>query len=478
MGKKRCYRFTSFTSKTSKYWYLVIAIATIWLSIACSPVSPPTPKTITQSPSATKELIIWWEQGFNLEEDEAMRTVVNNWQKQTGNQVQLSFFTNDELTAKTERAVVAGHPPDIMMNQKAENILYPRLAWQGKLESVADLIEPVKTSYNKNILQSITYYNAEENRSDYYGVPVYQTTILIYYWQKLLASIGLSSQDIPQDWDSFWQFWQQAQVELKAKQNKDIYGLGFSLSEDKIADDTHFLFEQILEAYDVALFDSNHHLNIENSQVRQKLINCLAWYARLYYEGYIPPDAVQWSNVDNNRSLLNRLVLMTPNPSLSIPATVRQDEDTYYNKLGVTGFPNKPSGKPMRYLVSIRQGVIFRDSLHKSLAKEFLSYFIQPQVTTNYLQASGNRNQPVHNNVWSDPLWQNSPDPYVVTITKVLTTKNTRLSYTVQHPAYSQVLAENIWGQALTAVTLNQMSPEVAADRAIARIKEIFAEWK
>lgn len=472
MGRKKYYGFTS------KYWYILIAIAATCLFIACSPVSQPNSRIINPSSPETKELTIWWEKGFNFEEDEAMRTLVNNWQKQTGNQVSLSFFTNDELTAKTERAVAAAHPPDIMMNQKAENILYPRLAWQGKLEKVADLIEPVETAYNDKVLQAITYYNDKEDRRDYYGVPVHQTTILIYYWQKLLASIGLSSQDIPQDWDSFWQFWQQAQIKLQAQQKKNIYGLGFSLSGNEITDDTHFLFEQILESFDVALFTSNGQLNIETPQVRQKLIDSLAWYAQLYRQGYIPPDAVQWSNVDNNRSLLNRLVLMTPNATLSIPATVRQDADTYYHKLGVTEFPNKPNGKPMCYIVSVRQAVIFADSLHKSLAKDFLSYLIQPQVTASYLKASGNRNQPVQDSLLSDAFWQNSSDPYIAVITKVLTQRNTRLSYVVKHPAYSQVLAENLWGKALTAVTLNQMSPEVVADRAIARIKEIFTQWQ
>lgn len=472
MEKKGCYHFVL------RYSYLIIAIAFAWLSIACSPVSQPTPKNINQSTSNTKELIIWWEQGFNLEEDEAIRTVIDNWQKQTGNRVKLSFFTNDELTAKTERAVAAGHPPDVMMNQKAENILLPRLAWQGKLESVADIIEPVQASYNDHIIRSVIYYNAQEKQSDYYAVPVYQTTILIYYWQKLLASIGLSYLDIPNDWNGFWQFWQEAQTKLKTQQKQNIYGLGFSLSADKIADDTHFLFEQILEAHDVALFDAEGKLQIETPPVRQKLIQCLAWYAQLYRQGYIPPDAVQWSNVDNNSSLLNRVVLMTPNATLSIPATVRQDQDTYYNKLGVSEFPDKPSGQPMRYLVSVRQAVIFQDSLHKYLAKDFLRYFIQPEVTANYLKASGNRNQPVQNTVWSDSFWQDSQDPYIAMMTKVLTTGDTRLSYVIDNPAYSQVLAENIWGQALTAVTLNRVSPEVAANQAIKKIKEIFARWK
>jgi multiple sugar transport system substrate-binding protein len=471
MGKSLRYRFKS------KYWQIILAIAITFISIACSNLVKPDPNLTNQSARETNELTIWWEQGYNLEEDEALLTIVNNWQEETGNKVKLSFFTVNELTAKAERAIRANHPPDLMMSFKGDRLLYPRLAWQGKLEDVSDLIEPIQNSYSENILKAITYHNSREGKRSYYGVPIHQTTIFIFYWQQLLTSVGLSANDIPQDWDGFWQFWQQAQNKLRTEQNKDIYGLGLTLSGNESTDDTTTLFEQVLEAYDISLFDTGGKLVIDRPEVREKIIQCLNWYAQLYRHGYIPPDAVNWTNTDNNRSLLNRLVLMTPNGTLSIPATVRQDAETYYNQLNIAEFPHKPSGKPMRYLVSIRQVVIFEDSPRTSLAKDFVRYFLQPQVAIDYLKASGGRNQPVQTSAWSAPFWQNTRDPYIATATKILTAGQTRLSYVVEHPAYSQVLAENVWGKALTKVTANQVNPEQAADEAIERIKEIFEEW-
>ena len=460
-----------------RYLSIILAIATIFIFIACSNFIQPDSSVTTESPQETSELNIWWEQGLNLDEDEAIRSIVNNWEKETGNKVKLSFFNNSELTAKAKRAVKAGHTPDMMMNPKAERILYPRLAWENKLEDVSDIIEPIEDNYPENILRAITYFNAREDKYNYYGIPIYQSTMFIYYWQKLLASVGLDSGDIPQDWEGFWQFWQQAQQKLKTIQNNDIYSLGLTLSGNESANDTHSLFEQVLEAYNIQLFNAEQILDLDNPQVRQGIIDCLNWYAQMYQEGYIPPDAVQWSSIDNNRNLLNQVVLMTPNNTLSIPTTVRQDLDTYYNQLGVLEFPHKPSGESMCYLIFVGQAVIFKNSTHKILAKDFLSYLIQPEVTINYLKATGSRNQPVHNSVWSDPFWQDTQDPYIATATKILTRGKTRLSHVVDHPAYSQVLAENIWGKALTKVTTEQINPEKAADEAIARIKEIFEEW-
>lgn len=457
---------------------IALATTTTLILIACSNISQSDTSIAQKSVTKTSELTIWWEQGYNLAEDEMIRQIVKDWRLQSNSQVKLMLFTNDELTAKTERADKADRLPDLMMSNKGDYMLYSRLAWQNKLEDVSDLIEPVENSYSSKILRAITYSNQSLGRHSYYGVPLYQSVILIFYWQKLLASADLSFDGIPQDWNGFWEFWQQAQTKIRAKLDSDIYSLGLSLAGDRRADDTHYLFEQILEAYNVSLLSDRQELQVDLPKVRQGIIDCLGWYAKLYQEGYIPPDAVEWSNSDNNLSLLNGEVIMTPNATLSIPATIQNDPDTYNNELGIVQFPRKPDGQQMRYLLSIKQAVIFKDSLHKSAAKDFLRYVIQPQVMTKYLKATNSRNQPVQDSVWSNSYWQNTKDPYVATATQILTSEQTRLSYVVEHPAYSQVLAENVWGQALTKVTAKEVKPEQAASEAISRIKEIFTEWQ
>lgn len=164
-------------------------------------------------------------------------------------------------------------------------------------------------------------------------------------------------------------------------------------------------------------------------------------------------------------NLLNRQVLMTANSTFLIPATVNRDPEIYFNRLGITQFLHKPSGAAMNYLVSIRQAVIFRDSLHKSVAKDFSRYFIQPHIAIKYLKASGNRTKPVRVSVWSDAFWQETTDPYLAAATKILNSNSTRLFPTVAHPAYSQVVAENVWGKALTRVTGDRVLSQAADGR-------------
>jgi multiple sugar transport system substrate-binding protein len=229
------------------------------------------------------------------------------------------------------------------------------------------------------------------------------------------------------------------------------------------------LFEQILEAYDVQILDTKGQLRIDDPKVRQGIIDSLDWYAKFYQEDYVPPEAVKWLNPDNNRNLLNRVVVMTPNPTLSIPSAVRQDDDTYRNNLGTIVFPNKPNASSMRHLVTLKEVVLFAQSQNQKIAKDFLTYLIQPEVMGDYLKAAGGRNFPVLKPIWKDSFWTNPADPHISTVAKTLTDGQTRLFYSTQNPAYSLVLEENVWGKALN---------RIIADEIIARIKQIFEQWQ
>jgi multiple sugar transport system substrate-binding protein len=467
--------------RLSRSFHALMALTLSLIFIACTNhTSRLDPLPVTEPPIKSTALRIWWDKGFNLEEDEALQQLVHNWEQKTGHKIQLSFYTNDELPKKTERAIKAGKPPDIVMSSSAERELIPRLAWEGKLVDVSNIIEPIKSIYPEAVLDAVHFYNNVEKKQGYYGIPINQLTIHIQYWRDLLKQVGRTERDIPKDWDGFWEFWQQIQDKLRAqqKQNKkpDIYALGLPFSVG--AADTYYTFEQILEAYDVQLLGSKGQLLLNDPQVRQGIVKSLEWYTKFYQHGYVPQDAVNWLNPDNNRSLLNRRVVMTPNTTLSIPAAVRQDPKIYHNQLGTIEFPNKPSGKPMRYLVTLNAAVLFAESPNREIAKDFLAYLAQPQTIGNYLKASGTRYLPVMIPVWKDPFWSDPTDPHRSVAAKTLTHGQTRSFYIVQNPAYTLVLSENIWGKALHRIVVNGITPQQAADEAIERIKQIFAQWQ
>jgi multiple sugar transport system substrate-binding protein len=468
--------FKTLLRSNRRYTFIELLLISI-IVIACSQEPKTTSFSVDKSPPQSTTLRIWWDKGFTLEEDEALQQVVSRWEKQTGNSAKVSFYNNDELSQKAKRAIQAGSPPDILMSDNADRALNPRLAWEGKLADVSDVIEPIKSFYPDTVLANVYLYNNLQNKKQrgYYAIPIQQTTPQIFYWRDLLALVGRTEKDIPKEWNAFWELWKQVQQTLQTQHHQKMYGLGFPMSIG--AGDTYEVFEQILEAYDVEILNSQGQLNVDNPKVRQGIIKCIDWYTKFYRQRYVPPDAVNWLNPDNNRSLLNRGVVMTPNNSLSIPAAVRQNPDIYYNKLGTTGYPNKPNGKPMRYIALVRQAVVLAESKNQKLAKEFLAYFIQPEILGNYLKAAGGRFLPVHKLVWKDPFWTDKSDPHISTAAQPLIMGQTRLFYTAQNPAYSIVVDQKIWGKALHKVVVDGISPEKAADEAIEQIKQIFNTW-
>jgi multiple sugar transport system substrate-binding protein len=173
-------------------------------------------------------------------------------------------------------------------------------------------------------------------------------------------------------------------------------------------------------------------------------------------------------------------VVMTPNPSISIPgAQFFTNKDNYYNKIGSILQPTSPvDGKPYPYLVSVKPIIIPKDSKMQGLAKKFIKYVLEPKNFTAYVIASNGRWFPSFKDVAADPFFTNPKDPHVPVATDQHLNYPTRPFYYSYHPAYSQVYTENVWGKAMSRVVTEKWTNEKAADEAIDRIQTIFKGWK
>lgn len=450
----------------------------IWLSLsaltaACTAQNPEGRRS--DATSGRDTLDIWWTKGMLLSEDEAIQKIVKTWQQQSGISVNLSFHKQDTILQKLERADQAGNPPDVLYAYKGDLALNPRFAWQGKLADLSDVVEPIKAAYTPAALEAISFYNNVAQKRSYYALPLSQEATYIFYLRDLVKQAGLSDRTLPDNWDAFWRFWTDLQDKLQPK-HPELYGLGIQTSAGN--SDTYVFFEHVLQAYNVQLLDHQGNLQLDQPDVRQGIVRALAWYTQFYQQGYVPPAAVKWLTPDNNRALLNRQVVMTVNPSMSIPVSQRDQQDVYLKQLGTTGFPAKPDGQPLEPLVSVNQVVVLASSQKQSMAKAFLTYLAQPQVLQNFVESAGGRFFPVMPDAWQHPFWGNATDPHLSVLAKTLRDRPTRLFYSVQAPAYSQVYQQDVWGTVLSRIANRTITAEQGADEAIRRIKEIFAGWQ
>src|SRR5712672_4388387 len=86
---------------------------------------------------------VWWTQGFVQEEDVSIKKIVADYEKASGNKIELSIMPFAPQRQKIVSAVTSGIVPDFFPNNPAEIIaLY---AWDDKLVDVTDVVETQKS---------------------------------------------------------------------------------------------------------------------------------------------------------------------------------------------------------------------------------------------------------------------------------------------------------------------------------------------
>jgi multiple sugar transport system substrate-binding protein len=453
-------RFTSF----------VLLILVVFTLVTCTSPS----QVANVSPSKTDKFRIWWNEGYYPEETGTIQQIVSDWQKESGKEANLTLYSEKDLSREVKNAIERNNPPDVLYSYTADFNLIPRLAWQNRLADVSDVILSHKDDFESQALGAVNYVNNVDKKRSYYAIPISRNSIYLHYWKDLLQQIGKDPTELPKDWQGFWQVWSESQNALRRKGKSKIYGLGLPMSAT--ATDTFFAFEQFLNAYGGDVLNAKGALQTSQADVRQGIVAALTDYTSWFKNGFVPSQAVNWSDPDNNVSFLSKDVVMTTNPTLSIPASQKADTTLYNEKIGTVSWPNKLDGKPLVSLVAVKQAVVFANSAHKETAKSFLSYLTKPEVLDKFVKGSQGRFFPVMTNSIKQPFWSDSKDPHISIAAKQL--QNTRAFNQVLNPAYTEVQAQNVWGKAIRDVVVNQSTPEQAADNAIREIEEIFNTWK
>jgi multiple sugar transport system substrate-binding protein len=418
---------------------------------------------------------VWWSEGYYPEETEAIRSAVEKWKTQTKTAIELTFYSEKDLVQQTENALAAKTPPDVIYGYGIELLVLPRLAWEGQLADVSSVLQPIEAQYEPQALESVRYYNNMEKKRSYYALPLSQQSVNLHYWLDLLQETGKTTQNIPKDWTGFWSFWGTEQDLLKKKGINEVYGIGLPMSA--AATDTFAIFEQFLEAYNAKILDANGNLQIDTPETRQKIIKALTDYTDHYKSKQVPPGSTEWADPDNNVTFLSGVTVMTANPTMSIPGSQRQDDATYYDRMRTIPWPNKPDGSPMRYITSTKQLAVLAGTKNLDQAKNLVSFLVKPDTLQAYVEGAQGRFFPVVPEILQkSKLWQNPKDPHLSVMVQQF--KNTRSSYTVLNPAYSEVQSKNVWGEAIYSIVAKGVTPEQAANTAIEKIKTIFANWK
>jgi multiple sugar transport system substrate-binding protein len=428
--------------------------------------------------AAATTATMWFAQGFVQDEDVALRKAVADYEKASGNKIELSIIPFAPERQKIISAITSGVVPDIVDSNPGEILaLY---AWQDKWVDVSDVVETQKAQFSETALQAAQAYNGVTKTRGVYGVPLRAAVVPCHIWGSLVEKAGLKVEDIPKTWDAYFDFFKKVQDNLRKQGERKVYGLGFQVTANGV--DPAALFNAFLIAYggkDIVTKDGKLHL--DDPKVKQAAIKAAGYLGGAYRDGYVPPSAINWNDADDNNAFHAKLMVMDVDGTLSTEVAVKDKHPEWYYKEIVThgiGYPNDNQGNPLPSIVAFTTGLIPKGAKNVTVAKEFLKHFIQPKVIGEFVELGLGRWLPVMPSLAKTPFWQNPKDPHLRGYVQQGLLGPTMPNYYVFNPAMAEVYSQHVWSTAMIDVAKEGKTPEAAIDKAFKRIEEIFAKYK
>jgi multiple sugar transport system substrate-binding protein len=433
--------------------------------------------------NAQDKITVFWNKGFYKAEDDALFAAVKKFEDKTKVKVDLSQYSPQDMIPKTVAAMDSGTPPDVAYGDVYDFQVAAKWAFEGKLEDISDVINPIKGQFEATALATTFLYNDKTKKKSYNAFPLKQQTMHIQYWIDMLAAAGFKESDIPKTWKEYWSFWcDKAQPASRKATGQRIFGIGQPLGVD--SSDSFYSFLTFMDAHDVKLVDDDGKLLVGDPKVKAGLIATLTDYVAPYVKGCSPPSSTSWKDPDNNVAFHNKTTLMTHNATISIASKWLDDANNdkatlevraagkkaYETQIATAGFPNKPSGKPMVYRSAVKVGVIFADSKNKKLAKEFVSFMLQEENLTPYVEGSLGRWFPVTKKGQESKFWQ--ADRHRKAVYNQFKAGTTSFEFTKNYK-FTVLNNENVWMKAANRVISDKIPVDKAVDEMIARIKQV-----
>ncbi len=421
--------------------------------------------------------IVWRDQGFVPEEDAAFRNTAAQYEKASGNKIDLSIMPFTALNQKIISALTTGDVPDLIFHI-APGTLLPQNAWNDKILEVSDIVEAHESELSKTALLNSSYYNSVTKRRGYYLVPLNQGGEPFHVWGDLVEQAGFKLSDIPNTWDARWDFFKPMQQVLRAKGRRKIYALGPQMTTVG-PNDGNSLFQHFMIANGGAdIVTPDGKLHTDNPQVREAAIRTVTWLTNSYKEGYVPPEALSWNDADDNNAFHEKLLVMDLDGSISTELAMIKDRKAYDVEMKTLGLPLTNDGKPMPAPVGAGGLFIPKGTKNVEVAKDFARFFLQPDVLNTNLKGGLGRTVPsIPRIAKEDPWWLDPSDPHRASFVQESVLGPTTAAYYGYNPAWGQVSAEQLWGIAYVDVIKGGMTPQAAVDKAFRRAEAIFANY-
>ena len=426
-----------------------------------------------------KTATIWIGQGFVQQEDEAVKKTIADYEKISGNKIDYSIMPFMALYQKTISALTAGDVPDLIFSD-APTVVLPVNAWHDRLADMTDVVETQKTKFSETALLSSSFYNNTTKKRSYYLAPVKQSGTPFHIWGDLLEKAGFKMSDIPNKWDDRWNFFRKVQEPLRALGGRKVYALGLQVTTVGPNDGNNLFYHFMIANGGQNFLTKDGKLHTNDPIVRDATIRSVDLMTRLYKDGFVPPEALSWNDADDNNAYHEKLFVMNFDGTLSPElAMMKKSMKAYTDEMRVLGLPLKNDGTVMPCQVGAGGGFCPKAGKNTAVAKDFMKYFIRPEVMNENLKGGLGRWCPAIPQVVKDDPWWTDPklDPHRSQYVEETVLGPTIPNFIAYNPAVGQVNAEQLWGKCHADVIKNNMTATEAVDKAFKRADTIFKRF-
>jgi multiple sugar transport system substrate-binding protein len=243
--------------------------------------------------------------------------------------------------------------------------------------------------------------------------------------------------------------------------------------------DTDISFWQFMHAYEADYVTRDGRLVIDEPEIRAGLVAALDGYTALYRKDCVPPDAAGWDNSGNNKAFLEQRVVLTVNPTLSIPGALREARpEDYIRNAATLAWPSDARGQPLAVLTQSSQGAVLKAGGHEQAALAFVRFLVGENWLAHWLDFAGDRYLPPMPALLTQPFWFDPGDPHRTASAMQFLSQPRDYGYAAVSGEWRHrlVQAEGVWPRAVHRVVADDLTPAQAVDEAVARIKQILSE--
>src|SRR5262245_54569628 len=394
--------------------------------------------------AAAQTADLWWTQGFVPEEDVAIKKIVADYEKASGNTIELSIMPFAPQRQKIVSAVTSGVVPDMFPNNPTEVVSL--FAWDDKLIDVSDVLATQREEFTETALINMNCYNSATKKRSFYGVPFDQGALPNHVWRPLVEKAGYKMTDIPKTWDAYYDFFKDVQKKLRDQRVRNVYGLGLNVTTN--GNDPNNVFNYFLTAYggqDIVTKDGKLHL--DDPKVKEAAIKALTYPTTAYKESFVPPSAINWNDADDNNAFHAKSIVMDLDGTISTEvAVLSQGKKEDYDNIVTMGLAQSNDGKPVPSQAGAFSALVPKGAKNLEVAKDFLKFMTKPSALNEMLKVGLARRVPAMPAiVKNDPWWLDPKDPHRVAYVQQCLLSPTVAQFWVYNPAYAQVQNEHVF---------------------------------